>query len=77
MVNCVQRPVWVPEKIGPNIFYHTEIVPKWGWMRGGYLGCIRSVRRQLQKIRPDIVHGQGTERFCAISAAFNPAFRTS
>jgi glycosyltransferase involved in cell wall biosynthesis len=71
VVNCVQRPVAVPEKIGPNIFYHTEIVPKWGWLRGGYLGCIRSVRRQLQKIRPDIVHGQGTERFCAISAVFS------
>ena len=71
VVNCVQRPVVVPEKIGPNIFYHTEIVPKWGWMRGGYLGCIRSVRRQLQKIRPDIVHAQGTERFCAISTVLS------
>ena len=68
VVCCVQRPVAMPEKIGPNIFYHTEIVPKWGWLRGGYLGCIRSVRRQLRKIQPDIVHGQGTERYCAISA---------
>ena len=68
VVNCVQQPVAVPEKIGPNIFYHTEIVPKWGWLRGGYLGCIRSVRRQLKKIRPDIVHGQGTERYGALAA---------
>jgi glycosyltransferase involved in cell wall biosynthesis len=60
--------VAVPEKIGPNIFYHTDIVPKWGWLRGGYVGCIRSVRRQLKKIHPDIVHGQGTERYCALSA---------
>jgi glycosyltransferase involved in cell wall biosynthesis len=71
VVNCVQRPVAVPAKIGPNIFYHTEIVPKWGWLRGGYLGCVRSVRRQLAKIRPDIVHGQGTERFCAFSAVLS------
>jgi glycosyltransferase involved in cell wall biosynthesis len=68
VVNCVQQPVAVPEKLAPNIFYHTEIVPKWGWLRGGYLGCIRSVRRQLRKIRPDIVHGQGTERYCALAA---------
>jgi glycosyltransferase involved in cell wall biosynthesis len=71
VVCCVQRPVAVPEKIGPNIFFHTEVVPKWGWLRGGYLGCIRSVRRQLKKIRPDIVHGQGTERYCALAAVFS------
>jgi glycosyltransferase involved in cell wall biosynthesis len=71
VVNCVQRPVSAPEKIAPNIYYHTAIVPKWGWLRGGYLGCVRAVRRMLRKIQPDIVHGQGTERYCALSAAFS------
>ena len=71
VVNCVQQPVAVPEKIGPNIFYHTAVVGKWGWLRGAYLGCIRSVREQLQKIRPDIVHGQGSERYAALAAAFS------
>lgn len=71
VVCCVQRPVAAPEKIAPNIYFHTEIVPKWGWLRGGYLGCIRSIRRQLKKIQPDIVHGQGTERYCAISSVFS------
>lgn len=69
---CVaQQPLSRPKQIGPNIFYHAEIVPKWGWLRGGYLGCIRSIRRQLQAIRPDIVHGQGTERYCALGAVFS------
>ncbi len=68
VVNCVKEPVAVPAKLGPNIFYHTEIVAKWGWLRGGYLGCIRSVRRQLKNIQPDVVHGQGTERYCALGA---------
>jgi glycosyltransferase involved in cell wall biosynthesis len=71
VVCCVQQPVAVPEKIGPNIHFHTEVVPKWGWLRGGYLGCIRSVRRQLKKIQPDIVHGEGTERYCALSAVLS------
>lgn len=71
VVCCIQQPVTAPAKLGPNIFYHAEIVPKWGWMRGGYLGCIRAVRRRLQKIRPDIVHGQGTERYGALAAAFS------
>jgi glycosyltransferase involved in cell wall biosynthesis len=71
VVNCVQRPVAMPEKIGPNIFYHTAIVGKWGWMRGAFLGCIHSVRRQLRKIQPDLVHGQGTERYAALAAAFS------
>ena len=34
-------------------------------------GCIRAVRKKLKEIRPDIVHGQGTERDCAISAVFS------
>ena len=71
VVNCVQRAVAGLEKIAPNIFYHTEIVPKWGWLRGGYIGCISSVRRQLKKIQPDIVHGQGTERYCALAAVYS------
>jgi glycosyltransferase involved in cell wall biosynthesis len=68
IVSCVHRTMTAPEKIAGNIYYHAVGVGKWGWLRGGYLGCIRAIRRQLQKIQPDIVHGQGTERYCAISA---------
>lgn len=71
VVSCVQQPVSSPEKIAPNIFYHSLVVPKAGWMRTGYQGCIRAVRKKLKEIRPDIVHGQGTERDCAISAVFS------
>jgi glycosyltransferase involved in cell wall biosynthesis len=46
-------------------------VPKIGWLRTGYQGCIRAVHRKLRDIRPHIVHGQGTERDCAISAVFS------
>ncbi len=71
VVSCIHQPLAVPEKLGPNIFYHTDIVGKWGWMRTGYLGCIRSIRRQLKKIQPDIVHGQGSERYGAVTAVFS------
>jgi len=71
VVCCVQKRIAAPEKIGPNIFYHAEVVPKLGWLRGAYIGCVRSVRRQLQKIQPDIVHGQGTERYCVLAAVFS------
>jgi glycosyltransferase involved in cell wall biosynthesis len=71
VVSCLQQTVHSPEKIGPNIFYHAEIVPKWGWLRTGYQGCIRAIRKKLQEIRPDIVHGQGTERDCALAAIFS------
>lgn len=40
-------------------------------MSTGYQGTIRAVRRKLREIRPDIVHGQGTERDCAMNAAFS------
>lgn len=71
VVSCVQQPVAAPEKIAPNIYYHQLRVPKLGWLRTGYQGCIRAVRKKLRQIRPDIVHGQGTERDCAISAVFS------
>ena len=40
-------------------------------MSTGYQGCIRAVRTLLKRLAPDIVHGQGTERDCAISAVFS------
>lgn len=71
VVSCVRQPVAAPEKIAPNIFYHRLVVPKLGWMRTLYLGCVHAVRNKLREIRPDIVHGQGTERDCAISAVLS------
>jgi glycosyltransferase involved in cell wall biosynthesis len=60
-----------PEKLADNTWFHSLYVPKTGWMRTSYQGCIRSIRRRLKVIRPDIVHGQGTERECAIAAVFS------
>ena len=71
IVSCVHRTMTAPEKIAGNIYYHAVGVGKWGWSRGGYLGCILAVRQKLRKIQPDIVHGQGTERYCALAAVFS------
>jgi hypothetical protein len=71
IVCCVQRPLRSPLKLADNIFYHSVLVRKWGWLRGAYVGCITAVRRKLREIQPDIVHGQGTERYCALAAAFS------
>jgi glycosyltransferase involved in cell wall biosynthesis len=71
VVACVRARLNSPTKLAPNIFFHTLCVPKIGWLRTGYQGCIRAVRRKLKEIQPDVVHGQGTERDCAISAVFS------
>jgi glycosyltransferase involved in cell wall biosynthesis len=71
VVSCMRRPVISPEKIAPNIFYHSLVVPQIGWLRTGYLGCIRATRRKINELQPAIVHGQGTERDCAITAVFS------
>jgi glycosyltransferase involved in cell wall biosynthesis len=71
IVSCLQQPVAASGKIAGNIFYHGLHVPKIGWLRTFYQGCIRAVRAKLREIKPDIVHGQGTERDCAISAVFS------
>ena len=70
VISCTQKPMSSPRKLSSNIWFHSLYVPNVGWLRTGYAGCILAVRRKLCKIRPDIVHAQGTERDCAISAAF-------
>jgi glycosyltransferase involved in cell wall biosynthesis len=71
VVSCTQKQMKSPEKLAENIFFHSLYVPKIGWMRTLYQGCIRAVRQKLKAIKPDLVHGQGTERDCAISAIFS------
>ena len=70
ILSCTQQPMSSPTKLAENIWFHSLHVPKIGWLRTGYAGCIRAVRKELKKIQPDIVHAQGTERDCSISAVF-------
>jgi glycosyltransferase involved in cell wall biosynthesis len=71
VVSCLRKPVASPPTLAPNIFFHSLHVPKIGWMRTGYQGCIRAVQKKLRAIQPDIVHGQGTELDCALTAVFS------
>jgi glycosyltransferase involved in cell wall biosynthesis len=71
VVSCAQVPMRSPAKLAPNIFFHGLYVPRLGWLGSAYLGCIRAVRRKLREIQPDVVHGQGTERDCALCAVFS------
>lgn len=71
VVSCSQRPMAAPEKLSENTRFHLLEVPKIGWLRTGYQGCVRAIRRKLREIKPDLVHGEGTERECALSAALS------
>ena len=71
VVACVREKVNAPPKLAHNIFFHSLCVPRLGWLSTAYSGCIRAVRRRLKELQPDLVHGQGTERDCAISAVFS------
>jgi len=71
VVSCARQVMRSPEKLADNIWFHSLLAPKIGWMTTAYQGCIRVVRKKLAAIRPVIVHGQGTERECAISSVFS------
>jgi len=71
ILSCTQRTIPAPAKLAPNIWFHSLRVAKIGWLRTGYQGCIRAVRRKLREIQPDLVHAQGTERDCALSGVFS------
>lgn len=72
VLSCTQQPMLSPRKLAPNIWFYPLHVPKWGWLRTGYQGCVRAVRQKLKDIQPDLVHAQGTERDCALSAVLSP-----
>lgn len=71
VVSCVRKRVAIPPPLYGKIHYHAVEVPKIGWMSSAYLGCIRGVRNIIKDINPDIVHGQGTERDCAMTAVYS------
>jgi glycosyltransferase involved in cell wall biosynthesis len=71
VISCARKPMESVSKLAENIWFHSLPVAKRGWLLTGYQGCIRAVRRKLKEIQPDIVHGQGTEKECALSAVFS------
>lgn len=71
VICCTQQPMTAPEKLAANVWFHLLEVPKIGWMRTGYQGCVRAIRRRVRALGPDIVHGEGTERECALAAVFS------
>lgn len=71
VISCVRNAVSTPSAILGNIHYHPLVVPKCGWMSSFYAGCIKATRQLIRELNPDIVHGQGTERDCAMSASYS------
>jgi glycosyltransferase involved in cell wall biosynthesis len=71
VISCSKRRMNAPEKIAPNVWFHQPIVPHIGWGRTAFAGCALAVRNLLRRIKPDLVHGQGTERDCAVSAVYS------
>lgn len=71
VVYCLREKMEQPAEFMPGLHFHQLVVPKWGWMSSLYLGCILAIRKCLAGIKPDLVHGQGTEKECAIAAVFS------
>jgi glycosyltransferase involved in cell wall biosynthesis len=71
VVACARSRMQTPSQLAKNIFYHGLLVPKWGFLRTGYVPCLRAVRSLLGRLQPDMVHGQGTERYAALAASLS------
>src|SRR5215469_13376975 len=71
VISCAQEQMKSPQKLADNIWFHALRVPKIGWLRTLYQGCVRAVRKKVREIQPDIVHGEGTERDCAMCAIYS------
>lgn len=71
VISCSHVAARAPEKLAANIWFHQPVVGKWGWGRTLFAGSIKAVRGLVREIKPDIVHGQGTERDCAMAAVLS------
>jgi glycosyltransferase involved in cell wall biosynthesis len=71
VISCSRVAMENPSKIATNIFFHQPNIGKWGWGKSLFLGCAQEIRSLCAEIKPDIVHGQGTERDCAIAAVLS------
>lgn len=71
VISATRRSMVSPSKIAPNIFFHQPLLPSWGMGRSLFTGAVLATRKLLRDIRPDIVHGQGTERECGMAAVFS------
>ena len=69
VISCLRQATSSPAIIFDHVHYHPLVVPKSGWMSSFYAGCIKATRGLIRELQPDIVHGQGTERDCAMSAS--------
>jgi len=49
VISCAQRKMNSPKKIASNIWFHSLHVPKIGWLRTGYSGCVFAVRKKLKE----------------------------
>lgn len=68
VISCTRQAMNSPAKLADNIYYHSVKLPSWGMMKSLFMVSSRLVRKKLLEIGPDIVHGQGTERECAMAA---------
>ena len=68
VIGCARKPMTSPEKLANNIYFHSLVIPKSGWMSSLYFGCSAKINALCNILQPDLVHGQGTERDCAITA---------
>ncbi|MBM4153012.1 MAG: glycosyltransferase family 4 protein, partial [Kiritimatiellaceae bacterium] len=70
VITCTRKNMPAPAKLAENIFYHQVIIPG-GYRRTLFIKAIRDVQKVIRQINPDVVHGQGTEDYPALCAAFS------
>lgn len=71
LIACVRKEsLPAPAALADNIFYH-QILISGGYRRSLFVEVIRAVRKKIEEIQPDVVHGQGTEEYPGLCAAFS------
>jgi len=71
ILSCERQLLPASRQLSENTYFHPVPVSRWAYMRTCYLGSIRALRRTVAQIRPDVVHGQGTERYAGLGAAYS------
>lgn len=72
VISCTLNQDQAVLQLAPNIWFHPLNVRRISMIKMLHAGCYLAVRKKLAGLRPDVIHAQGTERWCAWVASFFP-----
>ncbi|MCX8155447.1 MAG: glycosyltransferase family 4 protein [Verrucomicrobiae bacterium] len=71
VLSITRRPMRAPATLFGRVPFHLVPAGRRAGLSGLYVPAVRALRRRIEQLQPDVVHGQGTERYCGLAAVYS------